>query len=51
MRAGLQMNLVHPRVFDYMSLQTVVEGVAEVGELVEGCGRTFGNWELGVVTR
>lgn len=45
MRAGHQMHLVHPRVLDYTSLQSVVEGVAEVGGLVECCGhRTC--WEL-----
>ena len=37
MRAKLQMHLV----FDYTSLQSVVEGVDGVEGLVEGCGRTF----------
>lgn len=44
MRAGLQMHL---RVFGCRSLQSVVEEVAEVGGLVEGCGRTC--WELGII--
>lgn len=34
MRAGLQMHLV----FDYTSLQSVVEGFDGVGGLDEGCG-------------